>query len=133
MTKEELMQGYYLNKEIAAWKEELERIRSMSAVGAVRTDRGIGAKGRHGDRVSETAVATAHAEQCIKKKLFELEKARSKITSYILNIDDCQTRLIFKLRCLDLKSWNDVADCVGGMNSEYSVKKRFYRYLEKCI
>lgn len=133
MTKEELMQGYYLNKEIAAWKEELERIRNTPEISAVRTERGICAKGRHTDRVGDKATDAAYAEQCIKKKLSELEKARSKITSYILNIDDCQTRLIFKLRCLDLKSWNDVADSVGGMNSEYSVKKRFYRYLEKCI
>ena len=132
MTKEELMQVYYLNKEIAAWKEELERIRSTPEISAM----GVGVKtrsyGRYADRVADTAVSIAETEQKIRKKLVELEEARSKVTNYILAIDDCQTRLIFKLRCLDLLNWNAVADKVGGMNSEYSVKKRFYRYLEKC-
>lgn len=132
MTKEELMQVYYLNKEIAAWREELERIRStpeISAMGACIKTRGYG---RYADKVADTAVSIAETEQKIRKKLVELEEARSKVTNYILAIDDCQTRLIFKLRCLDLLNWNAVADKVGGMNSEYSVKKRFYRYLEKC-
>lgn len=132
MTKEELMQVYYLNKEIAAWKEELERIRSISGVSAVRIGEGRGSK-KNADRVAEAAISIAKTEQKIRNKLIELENARSKITSYILNIEDCQTRLIFKLRCLNMMSWNDVADTVGGMNSEYSVKKRFYRYLEKCV
>lgn len=132
MTKEELMQVYYLNKEIAAWKEELERIRSTPEISAM----GVGVKtrsyGKYADKVADTAVSIAETEQKIRKKLVELEEARSKVTNYILAIDDCQTRLIFKLRCLDLLNWNAVADKVGGMNSEYSVKKRFYRYLEKC-
>lgn len=132
MTKEELMQVYYLNKEITAWKEELERIRSISGVSAMRIGAGRGSK-KNADRVAETAISIAKTEQKIRNKLIELEKARSRITNYILNIEDCQTRLIFKLRCLNLMSWNDVADTVGGMNSEYSVKKRFYRYLEKCV
>lgn len=132
MTKEELMQVYYLNKEIAAWKEELERIRSTPEISAIRAGAQIKGRGKYADRVADAAISIAETEQRIKKKLVELEEARSKVTNYILAIDDCQTRLIFKLRCLDLLNWNAVADEVGGMNSEYSVKKRFYRYLEKC-
>lgn len=132
MTIDELMQVYYLNKEITAWKEELERIRSTWAGTSMCTGTGIRGKGRHSDKVAQTAVSIAQTEQKIRKKLIELESMRSKVTNYILGIDDCQTRLIFKLRCLDLLNWNDVADEVGGMNSEDSVKKRFYRYLKKC-
>ena len=82
--------------------------------------------------VAQAASLIADTERKIKNKLLELELARSEIIRYIMDIDDCQTRLIFKLRCLDHMTWNEVADKVGGMNSEYSVKKRFYRYLEKC-
>ena len=130
MTKEELMQVYYLNKEIAAWCEELERIKSISVTSGMCV--GTRSKGKVTDKVSDTVLSIAQTEQKIRKKLVELEIARDRITNYILDIEDCQTRLIFKLRCLDLLNWNDVADSVGGMNSEYSVKKRFYRYLEKC-
>lgn len=131
MKREELMKVYYLEKEIAEWKDEIERIRESALPKGVRFD-AISGGGRYTDMVAQAASLIADTERKIKKKLLELEMARSEIVRYIMDIDDCQTRLIFKLRCLDHMTWNEVADKVGGMNSEYSVKKRFYRYLEKC-
>lgn len=132
MTKEKLMQVYYIDKEITAWKKELEKIRAAREVSAVRLTGVPGRKSAICDKVAENAAAAADTERKIRQKLLELEKARNEVTNYILSIPDCQTRLIFKLRCLNLLSWNAVADEIGGMNSEYSVKKRFYRYLESC-
>ncbi|MBR5809470.1 MAG: hypothetical protein IKY39_05180 [Clostridia bacterium] len=131
MKREELMTVYYLDKEIAEWKEEIERIRESALPRGVRFGT-VSGSGRYTDMVAQAASLIADTEKKIKKKLLELELARSEIIRYIMDIDDCQTRLIFKLRCLDHMTWNEVADRVGGMNSEYSVKKRFYRYLEKC-
>lgn len=131
MSREELMKVYYLDKEIAEWKEEIERIRASALPKGVRFG-AVSGSGKYQDMVAEAASMIADTEKKIKKKLLELEMARSEIIHYIMDIDDCQTRLIFKLRCLDHMTWNEVADKVGGMNSEYSVKKRFYRYLEKC-
>ena len=132
MSREELMRVYYLDREIAEWKEEIKRIRESVLPKSVRFDATGGGGGRYRDMVAEAAGMIADTERKIKKKLLELEMARSEIIRYIMDIDDCQTRLIFKLRCLDNMTWNEVADRVGGMNSEYSVKKRFYRYLQKC-
>ncbi len=131
MKREELMKAYYLDKEIAEWKEEIERIRESVLPKGVRLG-DIRGGGKYQDMVAQAASMIADTEKKIKKKLLELELARNEIIHYIMDIDDCQTRLIFKLRCLDHMTWNEVADKVGGMNSEYSVKKRFYRYLEKC-
>lgn len=132
MKKEDLMKLYYLNKEIAEWKEEIIRIRESTMPRSPRPGTVIKTNGNYEDKVAKAATLIADTEKKIRNKLLELETARSEIVGYIMNIDDCQTRLIFKLRCLDNMSWNQVADKVGGMNSEYSVKKRFYRYLEKC-
>lgn len=131
MSREELMKVYYLDKEIAEWKEEIKRIRESALPRGVRFDT-VSGGGKYADMVAQAAGMIADTEKKIKRKLLELEIARSEIIRYIMDIDDCQTRLIFKLRCLDNMTWNEVADKVGGMNSEYSVKKRFYRYLEKC-
>ncbi len=68
----------------------------------------------------------------IAKKLSELTRKRQEIHSFIMAIDDPQTRLIAELRCMKSLKWNAVADKIGGMNSEYTVKKRFYRFLEKA-
>lgn len=132
MRREELMKVYYLDKEIAEWKEEIERIRESAMPRSIRPGATCKSTGMHADIVAQAAAMIADTERKIRKKLAELETARNEIICYIMSIDDCQTRLIFKLRCLDHMSWNQVADRVGGMNSEYSVKKRFYRYLEKC-
>lgn len=126
MTKDRLMEIYYIQKEINSWTAELEKIRAYEKNAGMSM-----AWGR-----KKTPVRKAEDEEKIQRKielkLEELRRARNEVIGYILNIDDAQTRLIFKLRCLNLMSWNAVADEVGGMNSEDSVKKRFYRYLESC-
>lgn len=132
MRKEDLMKVYYLNKEITEWKDEIRRIRDSAGPRGMRYDMAKGFSGKCADVVGDAAAMIADTEKKIRKKVTELENARNEIVRYILNIDDCQTRLIFKLRCIDNMNWNQVADRIGGMNSEYSVKKRFYRYLEKC-
>jgi len=132
MKKEELMKVYYLDKEITEWKEEIRKIKESVLPKSPRLGTGSKKEGNYADVVANVATLVADTERKIKGKILELEKARSEIVRYIMEIDDCQTRLIFKLRCLDNMTWNQVADRVGGMNSEYSVKKRFYRYLEKC-
>ncbi len=132
MTKEELMQVYYMDKEIAAWKEELEKITMRAQPSAVRFGGFCKSKGKPADKTADIATELAETERKIREKLVELERERIKVMNYILNIEDPQTRLIFKLRCLNLLSWNAVADRVGGMNSEDSVKKRFYRHLKNC-
>lgn len=102
MTKEELTQAYYLGREIREWQKKL-----------LECDLEPGT-------VSD-----------ICGKVTALKKKKDEVTKFILAIDDSQTRLIFKLRCLDSLTWNQVADRIGGMNSEDTVKKRFYRYLKK--
>ncbi len=100
MTGNDLMQAYYLEKEIESWK------------------------------MDENLLEGTEEIKKVSKKIKELTKKREEIVNYILDIDDSQTRLIFKLRCFNLLSWNAVADKIGGMNSEYTVKKRFYRYIK---
>lgn len=102
MTKNDLMQIYYLNKEIESWLYDAKFIKD-------------GVKKRQ-----------------VEKRLSELKDKRQEIVNFIMSIEDPQIRLIVKLRCFNLLSWNAVADRIGGMNSEYTVKKRFYRFLAKA-
>ncbi len=102
MNKNDLMQLGYLEKEIEAWNRFL--------------------KSGKGDE---------NEKKCVSELLIKISEKRSEAVRFIAGIEDSQTRMIFKLRCVDNLSWNKVADCIGGMNSEYTVKKRFYRYLKK--
>lgn len=102
MTKNDLKQVYYLDKEIESWIDDM------------------------------TYVKDGARKKQIEKRLSELKEKRQEVVNFIMSIEDPQIRLIVKLRCFNLLSWNAVADRIGGMNSEYTVKKRFYRFLEKA-
>lgn len=69
-----------------------------------------------------------------KNKLKELEikidASLNEIESFVCDIDDSTIRLIISLRFIDGLSWNQVADCVGGKNTEESVRKMFTRYMD---
>ena len=69
------------------------------------------------------------------KRILEVRKAKSlaqvnEIEAFINAIDDVLVREIVQLRIIERKSWNEVADKVGGGNTEYSVKKIYYRYID---
>jgi hypothetical protein len=57
-------------------------------------------------------------------------REEKRISRIIEDIEDPQTRLIFKLRFVDLLDWVHIAFEIGGGNTDYSVKKRCYRHLE---
>ena len=69
------------------------------------------------------------------KNLGELEiqisEILNEIENFISQIDDSRMRRIISLRFIDNLSWNQVADKIGGGNTEDSVRKAFTRYMEK--
>lgn len=54
-----------------------------------------------------------------------------KIKEYISAIEDQQTRDMFELVFIKGKTYRAAAFSIGGKNTEDSVKKRIYRYIEK--
>ena len=60
----------------------------------------------------------------------ELMETLNKVEEFIASVDDSRMRRIITLRFIDNLSWNKVADRIGGNNTEDSVKKSFYRFME---
>ncbi len=60
----------------------------------------------------------------------EILETINKIEAFISEIDDSHMRRIVHLRFVEGLSWSEVARRVGG-NTEESIKKMFYRFLEK--
>lgn len=69
--------------------------------------------------------------QVIESRYTELMEMQGEVEEYIKTIDDSRMRRIVQMRFVDKLTWNQVADNVGGNNTEDSVKKAFYRFLEK--
>lgn len=54
------------------------------------------------------------------------------VEKFIANIGDSHTRRIIRFRFVDGYSWNEVADRIGGGNTEDSVRKICERYIKAC-
>ena len=129
MTKAELEQIYYLNRELKLWETELERVRCKSLVGSPLPSNSHGSG--VSDKVSDRAERIIELENRIIAKRDEIQHLRDEAVEYIYSIPDSLTRQIIYYRCVSLMSWRRVAYEVGGYNTEESVRKIYDRFFEK--
>ena len=119
MTKKELMQMYYLNKEIINETEELVELK-------------IKARRRAGEtRNPKLESLIALREKEIVEKVRRCTALRDKINEFINSIDDSLTRQIIYYRYAKCMTWRQVAYMTGGYNTEEGVRKISERYLKK--
>lgn len=126
MTVKELSQLYRLNREISQLQQRYEVLRSrVEKVTAVITDMPRG--GQKCDLKDELIDLM----ELLALRQLQCAKEQKRLEEYIASIPDSLTRQIFALRFVNGLSWRQVAFHVGGGNTEESVKKVVYRYLEK--
>lgn len=130
MTLQNLSQLYYLDKLIQRDEQRLEQLRAQLTD---TTPKLSGMPGRPGasDKVGEAVPVIVDLARQIEEEREEFEKSKAELEYYLRCIEDTQTRLIFILRFVDLKSWSEVASAIGGNNTEGSVKQACYRYLKE--
>lgn len=131
MTLRELSQLYYLNREIERDKRELERLKWKSVSPRAQRMTGMPHGNGHENIMEMHIAAIADLEGIIRAKMTQCIYERNRLERYIADIPDSLTRQIFALRFINGMSWVQVAMHVGGSNTEDSVKKTCYRYLEK--
>lgn len=131
MTKLELSQYYYLQQEI---ERQREKIREYEAMAQAQSPSLSGMPGRAGevsDKVgrcgAEVADLQALVEINIRKSWFLL----AQLHRYINDIPDSLTRQIFRLRYAERKTWQQVANEVGGGNTADNVRMIHNNYLAK--
>ena len=129
MTKADLEQIYYLDRELKMWETELERIRCRSLVASPlpSVSHGSGVS----DKVAERTERIIELESRIAAKRDEIQRLRDEAVEYIYSIPDSLTRQIIYYRCVSLMNWRKVAYEVGGNNTEEGVKKIYYRFFDK--
>lgn len=125
MTRKELSQIYYINREIEMWERELE---SVTGLQSPKLD-GLPRGSETGDSTANKAQRAAEIREIINGLLAKLQMKRKEIYDYIATIDDSLMRQIIMYRCLSLCTWEEVAIYVGGGNSADSVRKLFVRFV----
>lgn len=130
MTLIELNRYFELVSNLARTKELLENLRAAAYPGGqvlTGMPHAPGVRDKIGDLAAEIAdldIRRQYIEQ-------EIKSQKSKVEKFVATIDDYYLRTIFRLRFERGLSWKEVANIIGGRNSEESVKSACYRYLRK--
>ena len=120
----------YIEKEIKLLQERIEELETEAArMTPILT--GLPGKGSGGDRIGAVVEQIIEEKEKLEAALQQRQEERRKAMRFINSIADSQLRTIFVLRFVAGKSWNEVADYIGGGNTEKSVWVRAYRYLKK--
>ena len=129
MTRRELSQLYYLNKEIEQDKRRLLEFETY----ATSTSSRITGLPHSTDLSDKTALAAEIADirNAIEAKIRLSVVEYNRLTRYINTIEDSFIRQIMILRNINGLSWIKIAMQIGGGNTDKSVSKAYYRFLGK--
>ena len=131
MTKKELSQLYWLNREIEQYKKRLKELEDLSTndtTGEITgMPHGAGCSDKVGNCAAEMADLKALIELSIQKCWYELNR----LNRYIESVGDSLIRQILIYRYVNGFTWNQVAANIGGGNTADGVKKACYRFLDK--
>ena len=131
MTKQDLEQIYYLDRELKMWERELQTLRGKSLICSPLPSTGAASGGGHSDKVADRAERIISLEERVDAKKAEIQAARDAAVAFVTTIPDSLMRMIVFYRCVSLMSWRRIAYEVGGKNTEESVKKLYQRFVAK--
>lgn len=130
MTIKELSKLYYIQKEINLIDEKIKKIDS-NLISVTQKFSDMPKSGGISDKIGKLTTELIYQKEILAIKKMQYTAEENRLVEYINSIDDSFIRLIFNLRFIELKTWNEVATTIGGNNTENSVKKQCYRFLSK--
>ena len=129
MTKAELSQLYYLNREIEAEQRRIAELEAKATnisakVTGMPGGAGISDKTAIAAEIADSrAIVQAKAEQCIHEY--------NRLCRYIAGVDDSLMRQILQYRYISGLNWTQVAMRIGGGNTPDSVRMAHDRFLKR--
>jgi len=107
MTKKELGQLFYLEKEIEFLEKQIQEIESKSVISSSVVSGEN--KNNITDKVGEIATKLSDYRTLICITLEKLYHQRNMIEKYIETLDDSQLRLILRMRFIKFYNWGKIA------------------------
>lgn len=129
MTKKELSQLYYLNREIEEQQRrlvELEDLATSCTVQITGMPRAQGISDKIAKYATEIADLKALLDLNLKKCFYELNR----LNRYIESVPDSEMRMILSLRYINGFSWQQIAFSIG-YQDESVPRKRHNRFLRQ--
>lgn len=122
LTKKELSQLYWLNREIDEQQKKLKEL-ELAATGCTARITGLphgtGVTDKIGNYAAEIADLKSLIDLNVQKCFYELNR----LNRYIQSVDDAQMRMILTLRYINGLAWRQVAKSIGEQDEQYPRKK----------
>lgn len=120
---------YYLKKEI---RNDEQRLRDLKDA-ATKITQSISGMPGSGKKSDKTAIAAeiADLESIIRSKNAMCIAHYNQIMRFVAEIDDSLIRQIIMYRHIDMLKWRDIAQRIGGGNTEDGIRKAYTRYLQR--
>lgn len=80
---------------------------------------------------SKINTAIRKEEEQLRLRYENLLDVTNDVLEFIESIEDSHMRMIITYRIIENYSWSQVADAIGGGNTEDSARKAFVRFIEK--
>lgn len=123
ITKRELNQIYYLNRELEMWiKKKIEMEYDLKSPVLGKDYKTY----KYDNAEEEKVMLRLQIAENIDRILGDIQQQRLKCYEAIQSINDSQLRLIIQFRCIELKSWQEVANKIGYGNGD-SVRMAYNR------
>ena len=131
MTLEDLNQHLDLVTELKKAKEMLQNLWNAAYPGGQVLTGMPHAPGVK-DKIGDLGIEIADLEAEIEAMEAKVQRSAEPVTAFIAEISDIQIRMVFRLRFCRGLAWKEVAQVLGGGNSEAGVKSAAYRYIDSC-
>lgn len=129
MTINDLSKLYNCRRRVAELRELIAVIESR----AVKVTPGAGGMPHGGGISDKTAIGAELADVRAQLEALEAQEMRelADLVRYIAAVEDAFIGKLLRLRFVEGRTWRDVARKAGGGNTEDSVRKAVFRWLDK--
>ncbi len=128
LTEKELNQLHWINKEIQVLKKQKEELESRSLIKGQDLN-GMPHVSGTSDKTANAALAIREIEELYEIKLRELFLVRGRIERYINTIEDSETRLIIRLRCINNMNWDEIGWEIG--MDRRTASRKYFRFINE--
>ena len=129
MTKNELSQLYFLNREIEEQQRRLQELEGL-ATSCTQQITGMPRISGISDKVAKYAAEIADLKALLDLNLKKCFYEINGLNRFIASVEDSEIRMILSLRYVNGFSWEQVAASVSIYANENSVKQAAHRYLK---
>lgn len=128
MTLKMLSKYYELRKKLMLYEDTLGSLRAAAeSITPKLSDMPKSPNAQ--DKVSKFVAQIVDLEKQISELKSDINRERQAVMDFVESIQDGFIKTIFSLRFIECMTWAEIAEVVGGDNTEDSVKKVCYRYL----